>query len=84
MVRSGLSAVIGSWKIIAMPAPRTSRISATVAAQRSRPSNIIRPPSIVTSLGSSRMMALAIIDLPEPDSPTTHRISLDAISSDTS
>ena len=28
MVRSGLSAVIGSWKIIAMPAPRTSRISA--------------------------------------------------------
>ena len=29
MVRSGLSAVIGSWKIIAMPAPRTSRISAT-------------------------------------------------------
>ena len=31
MVRNGLSAVIGSWKIIAMPAPRTLRISAVVA-----------------------------------------------------
>jgi len=60
------------------------RISATDAAQRSRPSNITRPPSIVTSLGNSRMTAFAIIDLPEPDSPTTHRISLDAISSETS
>ncbi len=28
-MRSGLSAVIGSWKIIAMPAPRTLRISAS-------------------------------------------------------
>ena len=33
MVRSGLSAVIGSWKIMAMPAPRTSRISAVVGAR---------------------------------------------------
>ena len=30
------------------------------------------------------MTALAIIDLPEPDSPTTQRISLDAIDSETS
>ena len=84
MVRSGLSAVIGSWKIIAMPAPRTLRISAVVAAARSRPSNITRPPSMVTSFGNSRMMALAMIDLPEPDSPTTQRISLAAIESETS
>jgi hypothetical protein len=45
---------------------------------------MIRPPSIVTSLGNSRITAFAIIDLPEPDSPTTQRISLEAISSDTS
>ena len=84
MVRSGLSAVIGSWKIMAMPAPRTPRISLTDAAQRSRPSNMILPRSILTSFGNSRMMAFAIIDLPEPDLPTTHRISLGTIESDTS
>jgi hypothetical protein len=35
----------------------------------------MRPPSSVDFVGSRRMMALAIIDLPEPDSPTTQRIS---------
>ena len=78
MVRSGLSADIGSWKIMAMPAPRTARISAALALTRSRPSNSTRPASMVTPCGSSRMMALAIIDLPDPDSPTTQRISLAA------
>ena len=37
---------------------------------------------MLTSFGSSRMMALAMTDLPEPDSPTTQRISLAAIESD--
>jgi hypothetical protein len=82
-VRSGLSAVIGSWKIMAMPAPRTPRISAIVAVARSRPSKCTLPPSMVISFGSSRMMALAMIDLPEPDSPTTQRISLAAMDSET-
>jgi hypothetical protein len=83
MVRSGLSAVIGSWKIMAIPVPRTRRMSAALAFARSRPSNITRPASMLTPSGSSRMMALAMIDLPDPDSPTTQRISLAAIDSDT-
>jgi hypothetical protein len=37
---------------------------------------------MLTSFGSSRMIAFAMTDLPEPDSPTTHRISLAAIDSD--
>ncbi len=38
---------------------------------------------MVTSPGNSCMMALAMIDLPDPDSPTTQRISFAAIESDT-
>ncbi len=42
------------------------------------------PPSMVTPPGSSRMMALAVIDLPEPLSPTTQRISFEAMAKETS
>ena len=38
---------------------------------------------MLTPFGSNCMMVLAIIDLPDPDSPTTQRISLAAIESDT-
>ena len=41
--RTGLSEVIGSWKIIAMSRPRTSRISSSESSSRSRPSNRMRP-----------------------------------------
>ena len=66
-----------------MRAPRILRISASEAVQRSWPSNRMRPLSIVTLSGTSRMMALAMIDLPDPDSPTTQTSSLAAIASDT-
>ena len=40
---TGLSEVIGSWKIIAMSRPRSSRISSSDRSSRSRPSNRMRP-----------------------------------------
>ncbi len=44
MVCSGLSDVIGSWKMIEMRAPRTSRIWPSGTRSRSRPSKKISPP----------------------------------------
>ena len=41
--RTGLSEVIGSWKIIEMSRPRISRISSSESSSRSRPSNRMRP-----------------------------------------
>ena len=41
------------------------------------------PPLGFTSFGSSPITAWASIDLPEPDSPTTHSVSPGAIVSDT-
>ena len=43
IVRTGLSEVIGSWKIIEMSRPRTSRISSSESSSRLRPSNRMRP-----------------------------------------
>jgi hypothetical protein len=73
---TGLSAVIGSWKIIAIRAPRRVRSRAAPARSRSSPSSEIRPADATSSpLGRRPMTACAVTDLPEPDSPTTHRIS---------
>ena len=75
---SGFSAVIGSWKIMAMRPPRTlAQLVVGQAASRSRPSNRMRPGADAAraAAAAGRITALAIIDLPEPDSPTTHRIS---------
>src|SRR4051812_42475209 len=75
-VISGFSAVIGSWKIMAMRPPRTCRIRAALAASRSSPSKRIRPRTARTcGSGRSRMIARAATDFPDPDSPTRHRIS---------
>jgi hypothetical protein len=60
----------GSWKII-ISSRRIGRISARESLVMSRPSNSTFPP--VGS--SSRMMHRAIVDLPQPDSPTTPRVS---------
>ena len=40
---SGLSEVIGSWKTIETPPPRTSRSTPAGAPIMSRPSTVIRP-----------------------------------------
>ena len=43
MVSTGLSDVIGSWKIIAISLPRISRIWSGLSVRRSRPSNMTVP-----------------------------------------
>src|SRR5688572_12442866 len=72
---TGFSAVIGSWKMREIRAPRTSRISRSPSCSRLPPSNrssplVIRPPG-----GSSRRIENAVIDLPLPDSPTRPSVS---------
>ena len=66
----GLSDAYGSWKTIII-SRRYGRISARDRCVMSRPSKITLPP--VGS--SSRMTQRAIVDLPQPDSPTTPSVS---------
>ena len=81
IVNTGLSDVIGSWKIIAISAPRMARIVAESARARSmrspfarsnssRPA-VMRPPPCSTS----RISDSAVTDLPDPDSPTMATVS---------
>src|SRR5687768_8436861 len=60
----------GSWKII-IGSRRIGRISVRFRWVMSRPAKVIRP--LVGS--SSRIRQRAIVDLPQPDSPTTPRVS---------
>ena len=75
-VKTGLSAVIGSWKISADRAPRTSRISRSDSAQqvacprRRSARAAIRPGGC-----TSRRIENAVTDLPLPDSPTRPSVS---------
>jgi hypothetical protein len=55
--------------------PRSARNSGSRICSRSRPWNSTRPADGRSVSGSSPITALAHIDLPEPDSPTTQRIS---------
>ena len=74
-VSTGLSAVDGSWKIIATRRPRTARIAASGSASRSLPPSSTLPPATRAASGSSRMTDSAVIDLPQPDSPTSAKHS---------
>ena len=73
---TGSSEVIGSWKIIEMALPRMRRISALgepdelAAAQPDAAFDSARAAS-----GTRPMMESAVTLLPQPDSPTTPRIS---------
>ena len=68
---TGFSDVIGSWKIIAMSLPRTSRrrdarrLQQILAAEERR-----APRSSRSVLGFSPMIVRQVTLLPEPDSPT--------------
>jgi hypothetical protein len=75
-VNTGFSDVMGSWKIIEMRLPRTSRMRASLACTRSSPWNSTRPSRMRPGGdGMSRSSASAVMLLPQPDSPTTHRVS---------
>ena len=69
MVITGLSAVIGSWKIIAMAEPRKPRISRSLFASRSSPLKRIAP--LTSASPNNRKIDSAVTLLPEPDSPTS-------------
>ena len=75
IVRTGLSEVIGSWKIMAISRPRMRRISSSERSSSSRPSKRMEPCVRAVPDGSSRITASADTDLPEPDSPTIATIS---------
>ena len=80
---SGLSAVIGSWKIMAMRLPRRRRISAGEASWISSPSSTILPPPSDSGRRSRPMTASAVMLLPQPDSPTSPNASPRPISNET-
>src|SRR5579863_6288460 len=78
---TGLSDVIGSWKIIEISLPRMRCISFSPPLAELRPRKKISPPTIrPTSLSSSRMIESAVTLLPQPDSPTRPTVSPSAIS----
>ena len=75
-VNTGLSAVMGSWKIIAILLPRIRRISASLIVNRSRPSSAMTLPGSMRPGGWIRRSTLsAVTDLPHPDSPTMPSVS---------
>src|SRR5271155_3947673 len=78
---SGLSAVIVSWKIMAMRSPRNFRIASSERPTSSRSSKRIEPETRAPS-GVRAIRASAVIVLPEPDSPTTPRLSPSASEND--
>ena len=73
-VATGLSAVIGSWGMSATARPRSSlmalRVRDDVLAVDSAD-----PEMTARSSGSSRSSAMAVVDLPEPDSPMIVTVS---------
>src|SRR3954471_10432127 len=72
IVKAGLSELIGSWKIIAMRSPRSSRRRSGGWRSRSSPSNRISPPAMRPGgCGTRPMIASAVTLLPQPDSPTS-------------
>src|SRR6188472_1138534 len=72
-VNTGLSDVIGSWKIIEISAPRSLRSSPSGRPTRLRPPKTISlaGSTIEFSGGSRPSIASDVTDLPEPDSPTS-------------
>ena len=71
----GLSDVSGSWKTIPISLPRTARISSSVIEVSSWPARRIEPPTIWPPWGRRRIIELATMVLPHPDSPTTPSVS---------
>ena len=76
MVKTGSSAVIGSWKIIAMRLPRMRRISRqrqleqVLAAKEDASAG-----DLPGRVGIRRRIESAVTDLPQPDSPTSPNTS---------
>ena len=67
---TGLSEVIGSWKIIAISAPQMSRRCVRLMVVSSCPSKRTDPSRITLRRGRRPMIERDRMVLPEPDSPT--------------
>ena len=83
-VKTGLSEVIGSWKIMLTWSPRMSRISPSLLASRFSPLSRISPATILPGRSMSRMTLRLVMLLPQPDSPTTPSVCPCPISNVTS
>ena len=73
-VITGLSEVIGSWKIRPTVPPRTARMRASGRSSSSWPARRTEPASMVAASGSRRISASAVTDLPLPDSPSSAKV----------
>ena len=80
---TGLRLVDGSWKIMPMRPPRTRRIAASGSASRSSPPRRTLPAAMRPPSGSRRASASAVIDLPQPDSPRSAKVSPAAMAKST-
>ncbi len=76
---TGERLVIGSWKIMPSSEPRSARISGTESSVSSRAPSRIEPRSMRPGFGTRRIAASAVIDFPQPDSPTRASTSPRAI-----
>ncbi|MNL31811.1 hypothetical protein D3C87_1536210 [compost metagenome] len=74
MLSTGFSEVIGSWNTMEISLPRSPRMCRSLIADRSSPSKPTLPLSSARP-PSKRMIAIAVVDLPHPDSPTNARVS---------
>ena len=73
---TGLSAVIGSWKIIAIRVARNCRKRRSLAVNSSSPTSFMLPPVGISAFFCNRPITVsAVTDLPEPLSPTRHSVS---------
>src|SRR5881227_3180044 len=71
---SGLSLVMGSWKIKPSSGPRNERKSRFRMVTRSRSRNLTSPVTFAAS-GNRPSTPLPRVDLPLPDSPTRPNVS---------
>ena len=84
MVSTGLSEVIGSWKIMEIASPRILRISGSDSSSRSRPSKTTRPATVRPGGDAIRRRIESDVTLfPQPDSPTIASVSPRATENDT-
>ncbi len=70
MVNTGFSALDGSWKMVAIEAPRICRSRFASAPRMFSPSSSTLPLTRALA-GSSPRIDIAVTLLPEPDSPTS-------------
>ena len=75
-VITGFRLVAGSWKIMPMRPPRTLRIRDSGSSSTSSPSSVDAGRRVTRPFsGSRRISASAVMLLPQPDSPTSAKVS---------